>query len=248
MIDQLGPKLYDPNTLATELETRVRQALQPILDADRRRCRRPTAHACRRRSRTRSSATDRSSRCCGTRRSPRSWGTAPAASTSSETGRIHAVPASFVSDAHLRRTIDKIVGRVGRRVDEASPMVDARLPDGSRINAVIAPIALDGSMLTIHKFAPTPPPPGTCSRSVPSRPRPVTFSRPASGDAATSSSRVEPARARRRPSTSSPATSRPTSASSPSRTRPSSSSDQPARPAARSTPVQHRGPWRDQHP
>jgi pilus assembly protein CpaF len=66
------------------------------------------------------------------------------------------VDARFTSDAHLRRTIDKIVGRVGRRVDESSPMVDARLADGSRVNAVIAPIALDGSILTIRKFSPDP--------------------------------------------------------------------------------------------
>jgi pilus assembly protein CpaF len=56
----------------------------------------------------------------------------------------------------LRRTIDKIVGRVGRRIDEASPLVDARLPDGSRVNAVIPPIALDGAMLTIRKFSTDP--------------------------------------------------------------------------------------------
>ncbi|MGD0684481.1 MAG: ATPase, T2SS/T4P/T4SS family, partial [Streptosporangiaceae bacterium] len=54
------------------------------------------------------------------------------------------------------RTIDKIVARVGRRVDEASPMVDARLPDGSRVNAVVPPVALDGSLLTIRKFAADP--------------------------------------------------------------------------------------------
>ena len=58
--------------------------------------------------------------------------------------------------AHLRRTIEKIVARVGRRVDESSPMVDARLPDGSRVNAVVPPIALDGSLLTIRKFAADP--------------------------------------------------------------------------------------------
>ena len=57
---------------------------------------------------------------------------------------------------HLRRVIDKIVARVGRRVDESSPMVDARLPDGSRVNAVIPPLALDGSLLTIRKFATDP--------------------------------------------------------------------------------------------
>jgi pilus assembly protein CpaF len=71
-------------------------------------------------------------------------------------GRITTVPTGFADEAHLRRTIDKIVGRVGRRVDESSPMVDARLADGSRVNAVIPPIALDGSMLTIRKFAADP--------------------------------------------------------------------------------------------
>jgi pilus assembly protein CpaF len=68
-------------------------------------------------------------------------------------GRLHHVDATFQNEAHLRRTIDKVVGRVGRRVDESSPMVDARLPDGSRVNAVVSPIALDGSLLTIRKFA-----------------------------------------------------------------------------------------------
>jgi len=71
-------------------------------------------------------------------------------------GRLHPANVAFVNEAHLRRTIDKIVARVGRRVDEASPMVDARLPDGSRVNAVVPPIALDGSTLTIRKFAADP--------------------------------------------------------------------------------------------
>jgi len=71
-------------------------------------------------------------------------------------GRLHPVSGHFTDDAHLRRTIDKIVARVGRRVDESSPMVDARLPDGSRVNAVIPPIAIDGSTLTIRKFAADP--------------------------------------------------------------------------------------------
>src|SRR5215472_8068981 len=56
-------------------------------------------------------------------------------------GRLFGVEAGFTDEGHLRRTIDKIVARVGRRVDEASPMVDARLPDGSRVNAVVPPIA-----------------------------------------------------------------------------------------------------------
>jgi pilus assembly protein CpaF len=71
-------------------------------------------------------------------------------------GKLHHVDGAFSDEQHLRRTIDKIVARVGRRVDEASPMVDARLPDGSRVNAVISPIALDGAMLTIRKFAADP--------------------------------------------------------------------------------------------
>ncbi len=60
-------------------------------------------------------------------------------------GRLSPVHAHFTDEAHLRRTIDKIVSRIGRRVDESSPMVDARLPDGSRVNAVIPPLAVDGS-------------------------------------------------------------------------------------------------------
>jgi pilus assembly protein CpaF len=71
-------------------------------------------------------------------------------------GKLHPANATFSDEAHLRRTIDKIVARVGRRVDESSPMVDARLPDGSRVNAVIPPISLDGATLTIRKFAADP--------------------------------------------------------------------------------------------
>jgi len=71
-------------------------------------------------------------------------------------GKLHLTDAQFNNEDHLRRTIEKMVSRVGRRVDESSPMVDARLPDGSRINAVIPPLALDGSVLTIRKFAADP--------------------------------------------------------------------------------------------
>jgi pilus assembly protein CpaF len=71
-------------------------------------------------------------------------------------GLLYPVEAAFADESHLRRTIDKMVARVGRRVDESSPMVDARLPDGSRINAVVPPVALDGSLLTIRKFAAEP--------------------------------------------------------------------------------------------
>jgi pilus assembly protein CpaF len=68
-------------------------------------------------------------------------------------GKIEASDATFVDNAHLLRIIDKIVSQVGRRVDEASPMVDARLPDGSRVNAIIPPLSLRGPTLTIRKFS-----------------------------------------------------------------------------------------------
>ncbi len=68
-------------------------------------------------------------------------------------GVIYETDARFLDEAHLLRIIDKIVGEVGRRVDESSPMVDARLPDGSRVNAIISPLALNGPMLTIRKFS-----------------------------------------------------------------------------------------------
>jgi pilus assembly protein CpaF len=68
-------------------------------------------------------------------------------------GRIERTQSTFADNAHLLRIIDKIVSQVGRRVDESSPMVDARLPDGSRVNAIIPPLALRGPTLTIRKFA-----------------------------------------------------------------------------------------------
>jgi pilus assembly protein CpaF len=68
-------------------------------------------------------------------------------------GRLELTDVTFTDDKHLMRIIDKIVSRVGRRVDESSPMVDARLPDGSRVNAIIPPIALDGPMVSIRRFA-----------------------------------------------------------------------------------------------
>jgi pilus assembly protein CpaF len=67
-------------------------------------------------------------------------------------GRLERTEASFRDDRHLMQVIDRIVSRVGRRVDESSPMVDARLPDGSRVNAIIPPLALDGPALSIRRF------------------------------------------------------------------------------------------------
>jgi pilus assembly protein CpaF len=68
-------------------------------------------------------------------------------------GRLELTPVTFTDEKHLLRIIDKIVSLVGRRIDESSPMVDARLPDGSRVNAVIPPVALDGPMVSIRRFA-----------------------------------------------------------------------------------------------
>jgi pilus assembly protein CpaF len=71
-------------------------------------------------------------------------------------GKIQRVPVSFESNEHVMRIIDRIVAPLGRRIDESSPYVDARLPDGSRVNAIIPPISLVGPTLTIRKFAKTP--------------------------------------------------------------------------------------------
>jgi len=68
-------------------------------------------------------------------------------------GRLELTGIHFNDDRHLLKIIERIVSRIGRRVDESSPMVDARLPDGSRVNAVIAPLALDGPVLSIRRFA-----------------------------------------------------------------------------------------------
>src|SRR5512140_2530365 len=67
-------------------------------------------------------------------------------------GKLEPTGLTFKDDAHLMQIIDRIVSRVGRRVDESSPMVDARLPDGSRVNAIIPPLALDGACLSIRRF------------------------------------------------------------------------------------------------
>ena len=72
------------------------------------------------------------------------------------TGKLYATTARFLCDDHLRRVIERIVSAVGRRVDESSPMVDARLSDGSRVNAIVPPLAVDGPALTIRKFAKRP--------------------------------------------------------------------------------------------
>ncbi len=71
-------------------------------------------------------------------------------------GKLELTDVTFNNDAHLLKIIDKIVSRVGRRIDESSPMVDARLPDGSRVNAIIPPLAIDGPIMSIRRFSAVP--------------------------------------------------------------------------------------------
>ena len=156
LLETLGPKLYDPRIEAGELEQRVRQTLQTVLETEQT----PLSSSDRTRI-----AQEISDDILGHGplepylRDPEVTEimvNGPEQVYVERAGRIQLTDARFSSEGHLRRTIDKVVGRVGRRVDEASPMVDARLADGSRVNAVIAPVALDGSMLTIRKFSADP--------------------------------------------------------------------------------------------
>lgn len=78
--------------------------------------------------------------------------TTPALVFVERAGKLYRTPVVFKDNAHLLRIIEKIVSRVGRRVDESSPLVDARLPDGSRVNAAIPPVAVDGPLLSIRRF------------------------------------------------------------------------------------------------
>lgn len=156
LVATLGRKLYDPNLTQEELEQEVRSALQTAMAATER----PMSGSERARV-TQEIADD-----------ILGYGPLePLLRDPSLTevmvnahdliyverdGRLQRVDTAFSDEAHLRRTIDKIVSKVGRRVDETSPMVDARLADGSRVNAIVPPLALDGSKLTIRKFSADP--------------------------------------------------------------------------------------------
>ena len=153
LLQALGPKLYDLNMTAEQLEFRVRQKLQEVLEEED----------------TPLSAADRQRLIAETTDDILGYGPIePFLRDETVTevmvnrhdvvyvereGKIFRVDARFLDDSHLRRTIDKIVGQVGRRIDESSPYVDARLPDGSRVNAAIPPISIDGPCLTVRKFA-----------------------------------------------------------------------------------------------
>ena len=88
----------------------------------------------------------------GSATSRTSWSTGTTRSTSSAKAQLEETDIVFQDDAHLLRIIERIVSMVGRRIDESSPMVDARLQDGSRVNAIIPPLALDGPVLSIRRF------------------------------------------------------------------------------------------------
>src|SRR5688572_6883183 len=152
-LQALGPKLYDLNMTSEQLEFRVRQKLQEVLEEEE----------------TPLSAADQQRLIAETTDDILGYGPIePFLRDKTVTeimvnrhdmvyvereGKIFRVDARFLDDSHLRRTIDKIVGQVGRRIDESSPYVDARLPDGSRVNAAIPPISIDGPCLTVRKFA-----------------------------------------------------------------------------------------------
>jgi pilus assembly protein CpaF len=156
LLENLGPTLYDARMTQSELETKVRQTLQEVL----------------RHEETPLTTSDRTRIAQDIADDILGYGplepflrdpdvtevmvNGPDSIYIERAGKLYPVEGGFADDAHLRRTIEKIVGRVGRRVDESSPMVDARLPDGSRVNAIIPPLALDGSLLTIRKFSADP--------------------------------------------------------------------------------------------
>ncbi|QWZ06363.1 Flp pilus assembly complex ATPase component TadA [Nocardioides panacis] len=156
LLQQLGPKLYDAELTPTELEHMVKGALQEAMQAE------DILLTAAERTRISQEISD----------DILGYGpiepflrdpdltevmvNGPNSIYIERGGRLIKVDGHFSDEQHLRRTIDKIVSRIGRRVDESSPMVDARLPDGSRVNAVIPPLAVDGSLLTIRKFSADP--------------------------------------------------------------------------------------------
>jgi pilus assembly protein CpaF len=153
LLAQMGPRLYDTDVSPEQMEQRVREKLGEVLQQES----------------TPMSAADRQRLVIETIDNILGFGPIePLLADVSVTevmcngpddvyierdGKIKKSDTRFLDDGHLRRTIEKIVGQVGRRIDESSPYVDARLPDGSRVNAIIPPVSIDGPVLTIRKFA-----------------------------------------------------------------------------------------------
>ena len=150
LVKALGPKLYDKTMTAEQLEAHVRERLSdvlagqetPLSQADRQRLSREIADDILGHGPIEPYLQDPTV--------TEIMVNGPYTVFVEREGKLIRTPAQFLDEAHLRHTIDKIVGRVGRRIDEASPYVDARLPDGSRVNAAIPPIMLDGPVLTIR--------------------------------------------------------------------------------------------------
>src|SRR5437867_4211532 len=153
LLQALGPKLYDMNMTAEQLEFRVRQKLQEVIDEEN------TPLSAADRQRLVGEITDDILGYGPIEPFLRDPTVTEVMVNGHQTvyvereGKVYRTDARFLDDSHLRRTIDKIVGQVGRRIDESSPYVDARLADGSRVNAVIPPVAIDGPVLTVRKFS-----------------------------------------------------------------------------------------------
>jgi pilus assembly protein CpaF len=156
LVSSMGPKLYDANKSQTELEQQVRATLQevmatedtPLTMADRVRITQEIADDILGYGPIEPFLRDPDITEVMVNGPHNIW--------IERSGKLQQVDGRFNDEAHLRRTIEKIVARIGRRIDESSPMCDARLPDGSRVNAVVPPLALDGSLLTIRKFSADP--------------------------------------------------------------------------------------------
>jgi len=153
LIEELGPELYDQNVDLRDLQTRVQQKLQELISQEK----------------TTLTSEEKMQLVESITYDVLGYGpleeflddpevteimvNGPDTIYIEKFGKIYPTDQKFIDEAHLRRIIDKIVAQVGRRIDESAPMVDARLPDGSRVNAIIPPLAIDGAKLTIRKFA-----------------------------------------------------------------------------------------------
>lgn len=153
LVQALGPKLYDMEMTPAQLEARVRAQLTEVLEQE------DAPLSVSDRQRLIAETTDDILGHGPIEPFLRDPGVTeimvngPSSIYIERDGKLLRTAARFLDEAHLRQTIDKIVGRVGRRIDEAQPYVDARLLDGSRVNAAIPPVSIDGPALTIRKFS-----------------------------------------------------------------------------------------------
>ncbi len=156
LVEKLGPELYDRSASYEELKSKIAHALKELISKEQ----------------TKLSITEKNLLIAEITNDVLGYGpvdqflkdpdvteimvNGPSAIYVEKRGKIELTEEKFLDETHLRRIIDKIVAQVGRRIDESVPMVDARLPDGSRVNAIIPPLAIDGAKLTIRKFSKDP--------------------------------------------------------------------------------------------